>query len=100
MAGSAGLPKRPREKRTTLRTVSNGSSAISCGTRPIRAREARKSRTTSWPPTVMLPDVGWTMPQIVEISVVLPAPLGPSSAMISPSSMSRSTDFSAWKPDP
>jgi len=98
-AGSAALPNSPREKETELITFSNGSSVISCGTRPISSRAARKSRTTSCPPTVTLPDVGRTMPQMVEMSVVLPAPLGPSSAMISPSSISRLTDLSAEKPD-
>ena len=50
--------------------------------------------------TVMLPDVGLAMPQIVLISVVLPAPFGPSSAKISPRSMVRSMSLSARKPDP
>src|SRR3546814_17620815 len=37
------------------------------------------------------------MPQTMLISVVLPAPLGPSRAKISPRRMSRSIDLSAWK---
>ena len=41
------------------------------------------------------PEVAFTMPQTIEISVVLPAPLGPSSARISPGIISRSTLFSA-----
>src|SRR6185312_4003159 len=53
----------------------------------------------SWPPAVTVPLLGLTMPQMMLISVVLPAPLGPSSAKISPRSISRSIDFSAWKPD-
>jgi len=53
----------------------------------------------SWPPTVTRPSVGVTMPQIEPISVVLPAPFGPSSAKISPGRMSRFTCLSAWKPD-
>ena len=43
----------------------------------------------SWPSTVTVPDVALTMPQMMLISVVLPAPLGPSSANISPRRMSR-----------
>ena len=39
------------------------------------------------------------MPQMMLISVVLPAPFGPSSAKISPRRMLRSTPLSAWKPD-
>ena len=40
-----------------------------------------------------------TMPQTMLISVVLPAPFGPSSANISPRRISRSMPFSAWKPE-
>jgi hypothetical protein len=39
------------------------------------------------------------MPQMTLISVVLPAPFGPSSAKISPWRMSRLMSFKAWKPD-
>ncbi len=39
------------------------------------------------------------MPQMMLISVVLPAPFGPSSAKISPRRISRLTLLSAWKPD-
>ena len=85
-------------KRTVFITVSNGSMVTSCGTRPISARAARKSATTSWPATVIRPSASAVMPQIIEISVVLPAPFGPSRARISPSSMARSTPFSASNP--
>ncbi len=44
------------------------------------------------------PLVGLLMPQTMEISVVLPAPFGPSKARISPSSMSRDTFLSAENP--
>src|SRR4030095_11325863 len=40
----------------------------------------------------------FTMPQMMLISVVLPAPFGPSSAKISPRRMSRSSGFSASAP--
>ncbi len=36
------------------------------------------------------------LPQIVIISVLLPAPLAPISVTISPGRISRSTPFSAW----
>jgi hypothetical protein len=49
----------------------------------------------SWPSTLTVPALGVTMPQTMLMSVVLPAPLGPSSAKISPRRMSRSTRFSA-----
>ena len=53
----------------------------------------------SCPSTVTVPSVGLTMPQMMLISVVLPAPLGPSNAKISPRRMSRSMLLSAWKPE-
>ena len=53
----------------------------------------------SWPPTVTLPSVALTIPQMMLMSVVLPAPFGPSSAKISPRRISRSTFFSALKPE-
>ena len=43
--------------------------------------------------------VGLTMPQTMLMSVVLPAPFGPSSAKISPWRISRLTSLSAWKPE-
>jgi len=52
----------------------------------------------SWPPTVAEPPLGVTIPQTMLISVVLPAPLGPSRAKISPLSISRSIGFSASTP--
>ena len=56
-------------------------------------------RIASNPPTVIVPVEGVTMPQMMLISVVLPAPFGPSSAKISPLLMSRSTAWSAWTPE-
>ena len=53
----------------------------------------------SCPSTVTFPSVGLTIPQMMLISVVLPAPLGPSNAKISPRRMSRLMPLSAWSPD-
>jgi hypothetical protein len=53
----------------------------------------------SWPSTSTDPAEGLTMPQTTLISVVLPAPFGPSSAKISPRLMSRLISLSAWNPD-
>src|SRR5436853_3828525 len=53
----------------------------------------------SCPPTVTEPELGLTMPQMMLMSVVLPAPLGPSRAKISPFLISRLTPRSATKPD-
>ncbi|MFO0616971.1 MAG: hypothetical protein U0414_30530 [Polyangiaceae bacterium] len=97
-AGSFFLPKRPREKLTVAHTVSNASVESSCGTSPIFDRAARKSFTTSCPSATIVPRLIVTIPQTMWISVVLPAPFGPSRAKISPRSISRSTDFSATKP--
>src|SRR5688572_23417217 len=53
----------------------------------------------SCPSTNTRPALGVTIPQMMLIKVVLPAPFGPSRAKISPLRMSRSTCFSASKPD-
>ena len=98
-AGFAVLPNRPRLKLTAFQTVSKMSVASSCGTRPIVARAARYSRMMSCPSAVTVPLLGVTMPQMMLISVVLPAPFGPRSAKISPRLISRSIFFSAWNPD-
>jgi hypothetical protein len=97
-AGLRGLPNSPRLKVRVFHTVSNMSVVSSCGTRPMVARAARKSRTVSWPSAVTVPVDAVTMPQMMLMSVVLPAPFGPSSANISPRRISRSTFLSAWKP--
>src|SRR6187431_1781625 len=52
----------------------------------------------SCPAASTFPDVGVTMPQMMLISVVLPAPFGPSRAKISPFRISRSTGFKASTP--
>ena len=75
------------------------SSFTSCGTSPTRLRAGRKSVTTSWPRMAIEPSVMLVMPQVIEISVVLPAPFGPSSARISPASISRLTSETASRPD-
>src|SRR3954470_12372406 len=53
----------------------------------------------SWPSAISTPVLGVTMPHMMLISVVLPAPFGPSSAKISPRWISRSTRSSAFRPD-
>src|SRR5262245_31348040 len=53
----------------------------------------------SWPSTVTVPALGLTMPQTMLISVVLPAPFGPSRAKISPRRISKLMRCSAWNPD-
>ena len=51
----------------------------------------------SEPLTLTSPDVGLTNPQIILIIVVLPAPLGPNNAKISPLLISRFTLLRASK---
>ncbi len=97
--GFGALPNSPRLKLTVLHTLSNASVCSSCGTRPICARAARQSLWMSWPAACTVPRLGVTMPQTMLMSVVLPAPLGPSSAKISPLRMSRSTLSSATWPE-
>src|SRR5690606_8754443 len=97
-AASGAWPNSPRLKATAARTVSNASVASSCGTRPITRLAARVSRTMSWPATTARPAVRFTSPQITPISVVLPAPFGPSRAKISPWRISRLTSCRAVSP--
>ncbi len=98
-SGLRGLPNSPRLKLVVAHTVSKASVVSSCGTRPILERAARKSLTLSCPSTVTVPSLGLTMPQMMLMSVVLPAPFGPSRAKISPRWISRLMRLSAWKPD-
>ncbi len=72
----------------------------SCSTTPTsRARKDSSSRspmrTMSWPCTSRVPAVGRCRPASSVSSVDLPAPDGPSSATVSPSSTRRSTERSA-----
>src|SRR5688500_17888020 len=53
----------------------------------------------SWPSAITTPEVAVTMPQTMLMRVVLPAALGPSRAKISPFWISRSTFFSAARPE-
>src|SRR3569832_441873 len=53
----------------------------------------------SWPSTSTVPELGVTLPQMMLSRVVLPAPLGPISAKISPSWISWAIPLSACKPD-
>ena len=56
-------------------------------------------RRDMWQMVRALRESGVTRPQTMLMRVVLPAPLGPSRAKISPLSMSRSSGFSASSPD-
>jgi len=53
----------------------------------------------SCPSAITVPDVALTSPHTIPMSVVFPAPFGPSSAKISPRRISRSTSSSARNPD-
>ena len=78
--------------------VSNWLKLISCGTMPMQALAASSSRSRSWPNTLTVPADLFTSEVRMPISVVLPAPLGPSKAKKSPCSTSRSTPLSACTP--
>jgi hypothetical protein len=56
------------------------------------------SRTTSWPATNTLPELGGIMPHNVRKVVVLPAPFGPSNPRIWPGSTEKLRFFTAVKP--
>ena len=94
-AGLAALPNSPRLKLTVFQTVSNMSVDNSCGTSPIIDRTARNSAAISRPSTRTSPPLRFTIPHTILMSVVFPAPFGPSSAKISPRAISRSTLFRA-----
>ena len=97
--GIGRQPNRPRLKVTVAITLSKASVCSSCGTSPIlRARGAIVADDVVRRRRVTVPVVGVTIPQTIEMSVVLPAPFGPSRAKISPFSISRSTVFSACRP--
>ncbi len=57
--------------------------------KPSRALASSGRASMSTPPTWTDPLVGWRIPAIIRIVVVLPAPLGPSSPNSSPRDTSR-----------
>src|SRR5213078_296658 len=65
---------------------------------PSRDRAGASRRVTSRPAKRVVPASGLRSPASWPISVVLPAPLGPMSACVSPSSTSRSTRSVARRP--
>src|SRR6185503_12733257 len=68
-------------------------------TTPRTARADSASRTQSCPATVAVPRVGRSSVATIFRSVVLPAPLGPSSAAASPAATSRLTPSrTRWAP--
>jgi hypothetical protein len=52
--------------------------ARSCGTYPILSFSLMVLVVIGWPPTITSPPSGARRPAIIDIAVVLPAPLGPS----------------------
>ena len=85
---------------TFSRTVSAGNSARFWNVRamPMRAILYGGSASRSCPSKVMWPSVGWYRRLTQLNSVVLPAPLGPISAQICPSSMTKLSPSSATTP--
>ncbi len=62
---------------------------------PISRRTVSASRTTSWPSTAACPLSGARMVERIRTTVVLPAPLGPSSPSTVPVATSSDTPSSA-----
>jgi hypothetical protein len=60
------------------------STAAYCPVRLIRRRTSARSATTSWPATNAAPPSGAIKVESMRTVVVLPAPLGPSSANTAP----------------
>ena len=96
--------RRGRWNRSAMRrrfsvTVSSGSTAESWPVTPISRRTACGSRATSWPRTRAVPPSAGSSVARIETVVVLPAPLGPSSAVTVPAGTVRSRPSSTvWSP--
>src|SRR5699024_2611990 len=74
----AGSPYRSPMRRRFSRPVSSSSTVADWAVSPIERRTAAGSRSTSWPATRAVPEVGGLRVVIIRTTVVLPAPLGPS----------------------
>src|SRR5215472_2017591 len=80
--------------------VRSRSEVSACGITPIASRTRSGSRATSKPATRPWPDVGRISVVSIRLSVVLPAPLGPSRPKSSPrrtSKLTRSTAVNSPK---
>src|SRR6266511_1836149 len=97
--------RRPRWRRSAIKIrfsspVSRLSTAENWPVTPIAARTESGSRATSWPATRTSPPSAPIKVERICTVVVLPAPLGPSSAKIVPSGTSRSMPSSTtWSPN-
>src|SRR6266699_3331518 len=70
---------------TTASAVSSSGMRSAWSTTPIRRRSSRMSTLPRrWPSTRTAPALGWRLAPAIDSRVVLPAPLGPSSAQCSP----------------
>ena len=74
-----------------IAAVNSGSEVSACGITPIEFRTPSASFRTSCPATRAEPSVGGVSVVSMRISVVLPAPFGPSRPKISPSSTLKRT---------
>ena len=79
-------------------TERSGSRLFSWGMTPRRALIAEGSLFTSMPKTVTVPLVGGMKQEMMRITVVLPAPLGPRKPKHSPSAMATSMPLTARSP--
>ena len=84
-AAARGTPRKAAYSARCSTQLSVGHSTSCCGHTPRRRRTSTMRVPMSRPPTVVLPPLGGTRPDSMLSVVVLPAPLWPSSAVISPS---------------
>src|ERR1700722_14835922 len=77
--------------------VRSRSEVIACGMTPIFLRTRVGCRATSSPATQASPELGGNSVVSIRTSVVLPAPLGPSSPNTSPRATSKVTPLTAVK---
>ena len=92
--------RRPKASARCSWTVRPGNTRRPCGTRPTpeRARRCAGWRVTSAPASSTRPEEVETRPDTVWMSVVLPAPLWPTTACTEPSGISRSRPCSTVPP--
>ncbi len=90
-----GLPTRRSLPTMTRfsRPVRISSTAANCPVRLIDSRTRAAWDTTSYPPTVAVPPSGLSRVLRILTTVVLPAPLEPSSAKMLPAATVKSTPF-------
>src|SRR3990167_8947870 len=88
----------PTMRLSSTEAISNSAVVWKVRATPRCATWSVRSEVTSWPSSVMVPEVGRCTPLMRLKNVVLPAPLGPMMALILPVSMVVLTSLTAASP--